>query len=191
MPVEGIVSGIEDTPLFSTYKFLFATVFGRRAGTTTDGSSLRANPKVGNDNRDTHTASTRDVTVNRKVSVKVVGDSEDLGFKINGIVRRHGYAYAGPRLKNAFQFGLYSGPYNVGTGVPVSQWGNYHLSGMLDSTLNGTVLTLSQLNDPTNNSRNLKTNIAFPTEFSLTVGDFSATTRTFDSTSTTFDEDDL
>ena len=75
--------------------------------------------------------------------------------------------------------------------MPVSQWGNYHLSGMLDSTLNGTVLTLSQLNDPTNNSRNLKTNIAFPTEFSLTVGDFSATTRTFDSTSTTFDEDDL
>ena len=191
VPVEGIVSGIEDTPLFSTYKFLFATVFGRRAGTDTDGSSLRSNPKVGNDNNDTHTASTRDVTVNRKVSVKVVGDSEDLGFKINGITRRHGYAYAGPRLKNAFQFGLYSGPYNVGTGVPVAQWGNYHLSGMLDSTLNGTVLSLSQLEDPTNNSRNLKTNIAFPSEFSLTVGDFSATTRTFDSSSTTFDEDDL
>ena len=77
VPVEGIVSGIEDTPLFSTYKFLFATVFGRRAGTPTGGTSLRANPMVGNDNRDTHTASTRDVTVNRKVTVKVIGDSED------------------------------------------------------------------------------------------------------------------
>ena len=75
--------------------------------------------------------------------------------------------------------------------MPVSQWGNYHLSGMLDSTLNGTVLTLAQLEDPTNNSRNLKTNIAFPIEFSKTVGDFSTTTRTFDNTNTTFDEDDL
>ena len=191
VPVEGIVSGIEDTPLFSTYKFLFSTVFGRRAGTTTGGTSLRANPMVGNDNRDTHTASTRDVTVNRKLTVKIVGDSEDLDFKIRGQVRKHGFAYAGPRMKNAFQFGLFSGPYINGTGVPVTQWGNYHLSGMLDSTLNGTVLTLAELNDPVNNSRNLKTNIAFPSEFSKTVGDFSTTTRTFDSTSSTFDEDDL
>ena len=119
------------------------------------------------------------------------GDGEDLDFKIRGQLRKYGYAYAGPRVKNAFQFGLYSGPYNVGTGVPVSQWGNYNLSGMLDSTLNGTVLTLAELNDPTNNSRNLRTNIAFPIEFSKTVGDFSTTTRTFDSSNSTFDEDDL
>ena len=191
VPVEGIVSGISDTPLFSTYKFLFATVFGRRAGTTTGGTSLRANPMVGNDDRDTHTANTRDVTVNRKITVKIVGDSEDFGFKIRGQIRKHGFAYAGPRLKNAFQFGLYSGPFNVGTGVPVSQWGNYKLSGMLDSSLNGTTLTLAELNDPTNNSRNLRTNIAFPIEFSKTVGDFSTTTRTFDSSNSTFDEDDL
>jgi len=191
VPVQGIITGIDETPIFSTYKFLFSTVFGRRAGTDTDGTTLRANPKVGNDNRDTHTASTRDVTVNRKVTVKLFGDSEDLGFKIKGQLRNHGFAYAGPRMKNAFQFGLFSGPYINGTGVPVSQWGNYHLSGMLDSTLNGTVLTLGELNDPTNNSRNLKTNIAFPSEFSKTVGDFSSTTRTFDSTNTTFDEDDL
>ncbi len=192
IPIEGIVSGIVDTPLFSTYRFLFSTVFGRRSGTTTDGTSLRANPAVGNDNDDTHTTNTRDVTVNRKLTVKILGDGEDLGFKIRGTVRKHGYAYAGPRLKNAFQFGnIYQGPYNNGTGVPVAQWGNFHLTGMLDSTLNGTVLTLAELEDPTNNSRNLKTNIAFPIEFSKTVGDFSTTTRTFDSTSSTFDEDDL
>ena len=192
VPVEGIVSGVEDTPLFSTYKFLFATVFGRRAGTPTGGTSLRANPMAGNDNRDTHTANTRDVTVNRKVTVKVQGDGEDLDFKIRGQLRKFGYAYAGPRVKNAFQFGnIYQGPYNNGTGVPVAQWGNFHLTGMLDSTLNGTVLTLAELEDPTNNSRNLRTNIAFPIEFSKTVGDFSTTTRTFDSTSSTFDEDDL
>ena len=82
-------------------------------------------------------------------------------------------------------------PYNTGTGVPVAQWGNYKLSGMLDSSLNGTTLTLAELNDPANNSRNLKTNIAFPIEFSKTVGDFSTTTRTFDSSISTFDEDDL
>ena len=191
VPVEGIVSGILDTPLFSTYKFLFATVFGRRAGTLTDGTSLRASIPVGNDDNTTHTPGTRDVTVNRKLTVKFMGDSEDLGFKINGTLRKHGHAYAGPRLKNAFQFGLYSGPYNVGTGVPVSQWGNYKLSGMLDSSLNGTTLTLAELNDPANNSRNLRTNIAFPIEFSKTVGDFSTTTRTFDNSNSTFDEDDL
>ena len=192
IPIQGIVSGIVDTPLFSTYRFLFSTIFGRRSGTTTDGTSLRANPAVGNDNDDTHTTNTRDVTVNRKLTVKILGDGEDLGFKIRGTVRKHGYAYAGPRLKNAFQFGnIYQGPYNNGTGVPVAQWGNFHLTGMLDSTLNGTVLTLAELEDPTNNSRNLRTNIAFPIEFSKTVGDFSTTTRTFDSTSSTFDEDDL
>jgi hypothetical protein len=191
VPVEGIVSGILDTPIFSTYKFLFSTVFGRRAGTPTGGTSLRANPMVGNDNRNTHTANTRDVTVNRKLTVKIVGNAEDFGFKIRGQVRKYGFAYAGPRLKNAFQFGLFSGPYINGTGVPVTQWGNYKLSGMLDSSLNGTTLTLAELNDPANNSRNLKTNIAFPIEFSKTVGDFSTTTRTFDSTSSTFDEDDL
>jgi hypothetical protein len=125
------------------------------------------------------------------LTVKIVGNAEDFGFKIRGQVRKHGFAYAGPRLKNAFQFGLFSGPYISGTGVPVSQWGNYKLSGMLDSSLNGTTLTLAELNDPANNSRNLKTNIAFPIEFSKTVGDFSTTTRTFDSTSSTFDEDDL
>ena len=64
---------------------------------------------------------------------------------LRGQLRNHGFAYAGPRMKNAFQFGLFSGPYINGTGVPVSQWGNYHLSGMLDSTLNGTVLTLGEL----------------------------------------------
>ena len=146
---------------------------------------------MGNDNRNTHTAGTRDVTVNRKITVKIVGDSEDFGFKIRGQVRKHGFAYAGPRMKNAFQFGLFSGPYINGTGVPVTQWGNYKLSGMLDSTLNGTTLTLAELNDPVNNSRDLKTNIAFPIEFSRTVGDFSTTTRTFDSSNSTFDEDDL
>ena len=39
----------------------------------------------------------------------------------------------------SFQFGLFSGPYISGTGVPITQWGNYKLSGMLDSSLNGSI----------------------------------------------------
>jgi hypothetical protein len=46
-PVAGITSGIVDTPIYSVLNTLFATIFGRRLGTTSDGTTLRTNAKLG------------------------------------------------------------------------------------------------------------------------------------------------
>lgn len=46
-PVAGITSGIIDTPIYSVVNTLFATIFGRRLGTLTDGTSLRTNANRG------------------------------------------------------------------------------------------------------------------------------------------------
>ena len=55
---------------------LFSTIFGRRLGTTTDGTSLRGSPQAGvdpdfNDSTTEHfTTNTRDVTLNQAITLK-------------------------------------------------------------------------------------------------------------------------
>ena len=46
-PVDGVTSGVQETPLLSLVNTLFTTVFGRRLGTNSDGTSLRTNANVG------------------------------------------------------------------------------------------------------------------------------------------------
>jgi hypothetical protein len=71
-PVAGITSGIIDTPIYSVVNTLFATIFGRRLGTLTDGTSLRANANRGvaadlNPSTIEHfTPNTRDLTLRSK-----------------------------------------------------------------------------------------------------------------------------
>ena len=68
-PVDGIISGASESPIFSILNTLFSTLFGRRLGTVDDGTSLRANANIPADvdlNTDTvehFTANTRDVTL--------------------------------------------------------------------------------------------------------------------------------
>ena len=60
--------------LASTFTNLFATVFRRRLGTTTDGTSLRASPAVGldpDDARDAYDDTERDLTLNSDVTVSI------------------------------------------------------------------------------------------------------------------------
>ena len=71
-PVKGISSGREEVPFLQIANTLFLTVFGRRLGTNSDGTSLRAKAKdkgsvdVGDDYRDPFSANTRDVTLTRE-----------------------------------------------------------------------------------------------------------------------------
>ena len=75
---------------------LFSTIFGRRLGTTTDGTSLRGTPEVGvdpdfTDSTTEHfTSNTRDLTLNQALTIKF-----RTGFKnitIRGIDNQYGYA---------------------------------------------------------------------------------------------------
>ena len=71
-PVEGVTSGVEETPLLSLVNTLFTTVFGRRLGTDSDGTSLRpsahlgVNVDVSNTFEETFGSNTRDVTLTRE-----------------------------------------------------------------------------------------------------------------------------
>ena len=86
---------------------IFTTVFGRRLGTTSDGTSLRPNAHLGgeidvsNDYRDPFTANTRDLTLNRlPISIDYLSRPRNIitdGSGVNHDIRS-GYAYAGPRL---------------------------------------------------------------------------------------------
>ena len=70
-PVEGVTSGTLEAPLLSLVNTLFVTVFGRRLGTDSDGSSLRTKAQVGGNSdvsnyfRDPFDANTRDLTATR------------------------------------------------------------------------------------------------------------------------------
>ena len=74
-PVQLATSGGTETPFASIVNTLFLTVFGRRLGTTTDGTSLRANAKtsgsmdVSNDYRDPFASNTRDVTLQQRTDI--------------------------------------------------------------------------------------------------------------------------
>ena len=43
-PVRGSVSGVSDSPFMRLINTLFSTIFGRRLGTNTDGTTKRTNP---------------------------------------------------------------------------------------------------------------------------------------------------
>ena len=46
-PVKGVTSGTLETPLLSLVNTLFTTIFGRRLGTKTDGTTIRTNAQIG------------------------------------------------------------------------------------------------------------------------------------------------
>jgi len=77
VPSAGDVSGFDaDTETYSpelasTFENLFTTIFGRRLGTTTDGSVPSASPKVGGESISDFTDGERDVTLKQEVVVSL------------------------------------------------------------------------------------------------------------------------
>ena len=69
-PVEGITTGISETQQLCQYLTLSLVLFGRRLGTASDGTTLKATPKAvgsGADRSTFLTNSTRDVTLTKEV----------------------------------------------------------------------------------------------------------------------------
>jgi hypothetical protein len=212
VPVEGVISGLSQSPLFFTLEQLFSTAFGRRLGTETDGTTLRSNPESDVEAADIDTAlapTTRDITLKQRITVKVVGDGADLDFNVGGTQQTIGYAYAGPKVKSTFfnATSVFDGIYNqksgtlpgnsltfTQSGVPVSQIGT-------TTTINNRALTIAELQNVFEQVTNAsitdatkdtspftKWNIAIPAYVAPSGLGFDATSETFDTTTITFDK---
>src|SRR6056300_970427 len=184
-PVDGIISGISESPIFGILNTLFSTIFGRRLGTEDDGTTLRVTPQLGvdpdfDDSTSEHfTPNTRDLTLTKKYKVSF---PSIMKIDIRGDEYKYGYAYCGPRMNS---LNIYNNPFgtnnmfspnhpNVQVGtvgndstvasyistMKLVNWADHRIIGT-NSTIDGTGV---QIRDYDNN--NLKTYIAYPTEIS-------------------------
>ena len=100
-PLTGVSSGVVDAPLFGIINTLFSTVFARRLGTTSDGTTLRTNAQLGisaDFNQSTVSNfdnTTRDVTLSR-LPINIAYTSRPRGA-FNSVNISQGFVYAGPR----------------------------------------------------------------------------------------------
>ena len=196
-PVEGVTSGVSETPLLSLVNTLFTTVFGRRLGTNSDGTSLRPNAHLGvnvdvsNAFEDPFTANTRDVTASREdIEIDYLSRQRNLLTDKNGVIHdiRSGYAYAGPRFGSLNKYAnTIFGANNPGSKANTFQALN-------DIKVTGTKTALDGQQVPifliTSNEigKRLRMNYAFPTETGFNQDLFSNTLTKFDSNSITFDD---
>ena len=215
-PVEGIISGIEESPIFGVIGQLFSTIFGRRLGTTDDGTTQRANPELGVDpDFDDSTIehfpqNTRDVTLRRHMTVLLSQRSTLYNISFDGNDYLRGYAWTGMSMGSTKMSSqpfsannMFSGShtYKQTTAIAGSINGtNYYISPMtFENWRNHTLYGLGDnSNNPTNGDvvsfsnytqENLKTYLGYPTEIKVSAPatDFSLTSITFDQTNQTFD----
>jgi hypothetical protein len=182
----GVNSGIDYEQVALIVNTLFSTIFGRRLGTTDDGTTLRANPELGvdpdfTDSTSEHfTPNTRDLTLTRKMKISFPSIAK---ITIRGDEYKYGYAYSGPRMKT---LDIYNNPFgtdnmfspnhpNIQSGtvgadstvasyistMKMINWGGHRIIGT-NSTINGTGV---QIQDYSND--NLKTYLSYPTEISI------------------------
>ena len=196
-PVIGEVSGAINVGLFGLANTLFSTIFGRRLGTKSDGTSLRPKPhESGNiDSTDTtsdhFTANTRDVTLfdgglKYEIQMRKRRTLNDLSGIPQTIAT--GHAYVGPRFKNLNKYAnTIFGTGNPGSGITFKTFDEIKVTGTRTS-FDGTT-PIFYLSDPLNETgRNLKMNFAFPAELSFNADLFSNTLVNFDNTTKTFDD---
>ena len=191
----GVVAQTLDsfTPeLASLLTNLITTVFGRRLGTTDDGTSLRSSPKVDVDSHTDLTTTTRDTTLSR-INTVVVGAARGLGSR--GVVGPTidllpKYAFAVPPIGTDDIIPHYPGikrtarsSHNDNAYFTIEQFGNIRLEQVTDS--NGNIPVLAG---------QTRHNVPPPGAIVITssgagVNAFDNNFVTFDDTLNTFDED--
>ena len=173
----GVNSGVDYEQVALIVNTLFSTIFGRRLGTTDDGTTLRVNPELGvdpdfTDSTSEHfTPNTRDLTLTRKMKISFPSIAR---IDVRGESLKYGYAYCGPRMKtiNNYWYFLSGGATpqtsNVGNDstnatyispMTMGDWANFRLIGLNNTSYNGEVVQFRDITTP-----NLKTYITFPTE---------------------------
>jgi len=177
--VTGINTSVTEE-IFGVYKTIFTTILGRRLGTATDGTTLRANPALGvpadlTDSTSEHfTPNTRDLTL--QPFYKIILQSTP-SITIDGDTTRYGTAYAGPRLGNINKYWQrYSGSgiaqtTAVGadstnasyiTPMTMLNWADHRIIGTKTNS-DGEIVEFTNMTD----TPNLKTYVALPTEISI------------------------
>ena len=212
-PVEGIISGIEESPIFGVIGQLFSTIFGRRLGTTDDGTTQRANPELGVDpDFDDSTIehfpqNTRDVTLRRHMTVLLSQRSTLYNITSRGDSYLRGFAYGGPTMKSLDMYtnpfsssNMYSGTHtkaqttaiagsingsnNYISPMKMVNWAEHRVTGFSDTDIDGERFTLAEYAID-----GMKQPITIPTEIIVTAPaqSFDQTDITFDTSTLTFD----
>ena len=192
--ITGLNSGTEAI-LKSVLTRLYSKLIGRRLGTETDGTSLRANAKsavAADFDTDTITQfdkTTRDVTLQTQpIDIRYVSR---VRRTIGTTNIRQGFAYAGPRFGtiNKFVntvFGTSANHTFSSSGITFAELSGIKVKGTrtaLDGTNAIFLMTSSSA------GQKLKTNFTIPAAIGEVDGDsFDETTTMFDSTSITFDK---
>jgi hypothetical protein len=175
-------SGIDGNPLIDVINTLFSTIFGRRLGTTTDGTSLNASPQLGLDplfddsTTDFFTPNTRDVTLNQHITLRNAGGIIKELTTIRSNTTAYGRAVAGPTMFGINKLVLGA---NYANQVQIQDLENLRLTGTLNSDIDGELNNLSDFNFKT------KTGFAIPSEI------WQISSESFDETLDTFDEDTI
>ena len=195
-PVQMATSGGTETPFASIVNTLFLTVFGRRLGTNSDGTSLRANAKtsgsmdVSNDFRDPFASNTRDVTLTREdIIIDYLSRLRNNFTDSSGVVHnvKSGYAYAGPRMGhlNRFHNTVY-GTSSANSFATTFERLNELVVIGTKTSLDGVALPLFMFSDE--QAKKIKLNYAFPSQLAVSADLFSNTLTKFDNTNLSFDD---
>ena len=183
-PVLGEISQVQDDPIFSIINTLFSTIFGRRLGTESDGTTVRVNAQSGiGADLDTSTVSpfsntTRDVTFfNEGVNLSLISR---LRGTFNNVTIAQGFGYAGPRYGTINREALRSFIRQSGTNYSIAEL-SANVTFGTRSSLDGQDNTL--LFSSTDTGRFVKTKLTIPAE----IFTISPVNR-FDNTLTTFDQ---
>ncbi len=196
-PVKGVTSGREEVPFLQIANTIFLTVFGRRLGTNSDGTSLRPNAHtrsetidVSNDFEDPFSSTTRDLTATREnIEIDYLSRQRNKIADKSGVDHdvRTGYAYAGPRFSSINKhantiFGTSSANSYANTFQALN---SLRITGTR-TDFDGQEVPYSIFNTLLGGS--LKTNYAFPTQFAVSADLFSNTITKFDNTNLSFDD---
>ena len=196
-PVKGVTSGREEVPFLQIANTLFATVFGRRLGTNSDGTSLRPNAHlegtldVSNDFRDPFSSNTRDLTATREdITIDYLSRPRNIIVDNSGVRHdvRSGYAYGGPRYGSLNKYA------NTVFGTSSADSYANTFQNLNELRVTGTKTALDGQPVPifllTSNEigKKLSMKYAFPTQFAVSADLFSNTITKFDSGNITFDD---
>ena len=181
MPVIGRVTGIQASPFISILNTLFGSVFGRRLGTTTDGTTQRTDPLLGVPGDVVQSAKSPFSTTTRDVTLTASPISFSFQFKpfyfFRTVNTNFGSVYAGPRLREFDR--RFQGVYNTS----LMNWQRVSELKVIgtNTTADGTPIQYGDL------STIAKTYITMPSEILVPQGRFSNTQRKFDSNVSKFD----
>ena len=169
-PLTGVSSGVVDAPLFGIINTLFSTVFARRLGTTSDGTTLRTNAQIGvsaDFNQSTVSNfdnTTRDVTLSR-LPINIAYTSRPRGA-FNSVNISQGFVYAGPRYGTINREVIRTFTRQSGTNYSFEELSKNVTFGTR-SSLDGSDNTLAFTS--TDLGRSMKTKLTMPAEVTITT----------------------